>query len=350
MSRTIVARAPSNIAIVKYMGKSDTAENLPANSSLSMTLDKLCTWVELECTGSEGIRWDSRAPLEAPEGAQVPILGDDGIARVVRHLERVRSAAPQILQRYGLRVRTPQGWLLRSCNTFPPSSGIASSASSFAAMSLAATAAMADDGDQFASAFSKSFDLKRDLASLSRRGSGSSCRSFEGPWVLWAQEAAAGVTTRMPKMAHFVVVVSAEPKAVSSSEAHRRVTASPLWDGRTGRAEERVKNLLSALGDGDLKVLSRIAWTEAWEMHSLFHTSPEPFTYWLPATLEILKALNPYVASQDPVVVTMDAGPNVHVSVQASSAEEWRRRLHSWFGAERVLMDHEGKGAELIRV
>jgi diphosphomevalonate decarboxylase len=360
MSRKmIVARAPSNIALVKYMGKTNAQENLPANASLSMTLGRLSTWVELEtASGTDGIRWDSSLPTQLPRGVsegelkpQAPMLSEDGIARVMRHFERVRKAAPEILQRFGLETRNDSiEWKVRSCNTFPPASGIASSASSFAALTLASMTALASKPEQFAEAYAGSTELKRALAALSRRGSGSSCRSFEGPWVLWEGADAASVITRMPKMAHFVILISSEAKSVSSSEAHLRVAASPLWEGRTERVGERIRNLLSALGEGDVATVSRIAWTEAWEMHSLFHTSADPFTYWMPGTVEALRMLAPHVASSKPPIVTMDAGPNVHVSVPAESRAHWHTLLESAFGANRVLMDEEGKGAELIRV
>jgi diphosphomevalonate decarboxylase len=355
MSRNVSAKAPSNIALIKYMGKSDAGLNLPENSSLSMTLNHLCTIAEISATGSSGsVRWSSSGLRKAsPEfaHASVPMLTDAGQARVVRHVERVRSALPGIFERARLTLRRgfqSEGLEIRAANTFPPASGIASSASSFAAITLATAAACAEDPDAFRKSFAGEA-LKRDLARVSRQGSGSSCRSFEGPWVLWEDGDAAAVSTRMPAMAHFVILVSSEPKKVASSEAHRLVRTSPLWDGRVERALDRTRMLLSALSERDLASISRIAWTEAWEMHSLFHTCASPFSYWEPGTIAALQFLSGFIGStESSPIVTLDAGPNVHVMVPREFQPEWRRRLSEAFGERVILEDGEGKGAELL--
>ena len=69
-----------------------------------------------------------------------------------------------------------------------------------------------------------------------------------------------------------------------------------------------MRNLLSALGEAELSVAARIAWTEAWEMHSLFHTAEPPFSYWLPETMAALRWLEPWVAGPGAPIVTLDAG------------------------------------------
>src|SRR4051812_22805402 len=141
--RAIRAEAPSNLALVKYMGKSDAALNLPANASLSLTLRGLCTTTELrEMPGSPTaprIHWNGQVP-EGSRG-RAPELGAESISKLARHLERVALAAPAILGAHRLKARVPSGSIeLRTANTFPASSGIASSASGLAAFTLAALA------------------------------------------------------------------------------------------------------------------------------------------------------------------------------------------------------------------
>ena len=81
-----------------------------------------------------------------------------------------------------------------------------------------------------------------------------------------------------------------------------------------------------------------------WEMHSLFHTCKSPFTYWQPDTLRVLKWLGKKMDSPQPPIVTLDAGPNIHIIVETSKAEFWRHALKVEFPELRVLKDAQGQG------
>jgi diphosphomevalonate decarboxylase len=353
MSR-ILAQAPANIALIKYMGKQDARSNLPANASLSMTLHSLSTWVEIarEPDSRFASHWVAAVPEGAPRSARVPELTSAAIARFTAHLERVRAWTLDALPGFGLSVRPDGRFALRSANTFPTASGIASSASSFAALTLAGAAAFSADVGRFSEALNGELRLRRELARLSRLGSGSSCRSFEGPWVNWEGEDAAGLDAPgMPEMTDLILVVASGPKEVSSSEAHARVKSSPLWEDRAERANARARDLEAALAEGDLSRLARIAWAETWEMHSLFHTSAEPFTYWQPGTLEALRWIAPAVLSQGDLrapIVTLDAGPNVHFVVPSADSGEWKRRIRERFPSCELLEDVQGRGARIV--
>lgn len=347
----ITAQAPSNIALVKYMGKTSTEGNLPANGSLSMTLDSLCTWARVrESRG--GLNWNSdlfRGDEKVGSfSLRVPELSQRGKERILRHLSRVLEEAPAILSQVGLRSRVPQGLELGAANTFPAASGIASSASSFAAVTWAGVAACADSFSDFQKAWQTSSELRRFLAKLSRKGSGSSCRSMEGPWVRWEGQDAWRVSgTSVPDYTDLVLLAGKEEKEVSSSEAHVRVTTSPLWQGRVERATARLGHVESALITGDINALAEQVWQESWEMHSLFHTASPPFTYWLPRSVDILRFFAHPQRFQDlpRPVVTMDAGPNVHVLVPTAFAQQWRAQIESAFPHLEILEDRCGKGA-----
>lgn len=355
--RIVFSRAPSNIALIKYMGKKGGGGNIPENPSLSLTLQGLCTLAELEvsATKRELCTWVPELPRSLPKDvesvAQVPVLSDSAVARVVRHFERVKNALPEIFSQFSIEL-DQNSWKnsstqLRTANTFPASSGIASSASSFAAVTLAVAAGYAKSKTQWEQAWKEQIGLRRELAKLSRMGSGSSCRSMEGPWVYWNEEETEKVeTSSLARVAHFVVLIRTEPKQVSSSSAHERVRTSPLWQGRVERVHERVKNLRKALTQGDLSQVSRIAWSEAWEMHSLFHTSDEPFSYWEPGTLEGLQWFAPQMMGARPPIVTLDAGPNIHVIVDEADKLQWREKLREHFKGYVVLEDQQGYGAE----
>jgi diphosphomevalonate decarboxylase len=347
------------------MGKKDSALNIPENSSISMTLHSLCSLAEMTPTRGTGqVTWVPEKPqtlrndLRLSSQMVLPVLGDRGVAKVIRHFERVREAIQGIFPQWGIPIDQERfkstDFLLRTANTFPASSGIASSASSFAAMTLAMAGSLVRDPAQFEEALLNDPSLKRELAKISRMGSGSSCRSFEGPWVLWQEEEARRLAAEtMPEMAHFVILVNTDPKKVSSSDAHQLIRTSPLWEGRPNRVEARIRKMTLALEKGDLTTLAQIAWTEAWEMHSLFHTCSEPFSYWEPGTLDVLHWFSSWFKnsgtnlSSIPPIVTLDAGPNIHVIVEKSDQEVWRNRLRERFAQSIILEDEQGFGAEI---
>lgn len=357
------ARAPSNIALIKYMGKKDGVMNLPENGSISMTLNSLCSVAEISLSGpansiafSDRVRWVSTRPQGFQElPLEVPVLDDRGVFKLVRHAEKVVKAAREIFPRFGLQcaeITSPDSremLVFRTANTFPQASGIASSASSFAAITLATALSCARDQSLFERIWSQDSVFREQWARISRQGSGSSCRSLNGPWVMWEDERVQVLPSQMPPMAHFVLLVSDQQKKVSSSEAHARVKTSPLWENRPERVAQRLIQMKQALSEGDVRTVARIAWEESWEMHSLFHTCSEPFSYWEPGSMKVLQALDPWVNGthrETPIVtpiVTMDAGPNVHVIVDATQRELWFDRL-SPLGFK-ILSDRQGTGA-----
>jgi diphosphomevalonate decarboxylase len=166
--------------------------------------------------------------------------------------------------------------------------------------------------------------------------------------VLWDHAYAQSVSSSLVELTDLVMLVSSAAKDVSSSQAHQRVLSSPLWENRVERATCRVRQLQSALAQGHLSEVAQLAWSEMWEMHSLFHTSAEPFTYFEPQTLAILKWVSPFLKDPHPPIVTLDAGPNVHLLVETSRASEWRKRIQHQFPDLTVLQDHQGHGADWI--
>ncbi|HRK08159.1 MAG TPA: diphosphomevalonate decarboxylase [Pseudobdellovibrionaceae bacterium] len=288
------AKAPSNIALIKYMGKTESSGNRPANASLSLTLTALESFVEIRRAETWGWR-----PLDR-DGFFAPELSEAGRNRFVAHAERVARA----LGKEGLRGE------IRSANNFPPDCGLASSASSFAALTLAVAKACGVDVDPGAE--------RAKLSRLSQQGSGSSCRSLYSPWAIWRDEGAQAVEglPSLAELEHVVFVVSGDRKAVSSSEAHRRVVSSELFHGRVERAARRLDELLQALRSASSDVsawnqAAEIVWAESWDMHALFETARPSFGYFVPGSILVLRELRQWEASRRPLV-TMDAGPNVH--------------------------------------
>lgn len=293
------AQAPSNLALIKYMGKTD-ASNQPLNTSLSWTMSNLISEVVL--TESAQTQW---RPLDPVHGTQSMSLSETGRNKFLKHFDF-------LCRQWGVEG----SYEIASRNNFPSDCGLASSASSFAALTLATYKLACERG-------SKWLDLNQNqLAALSRQGSGSSCRSFFAPWAIWDEQGARAIELPVKEIIHHVVVVSRDKKGVSSSQAHQRVQASPLLKGRAERAHERLHLLLNAFEDSDWRSAYEVVWGEFWDMHVLFETSSPPFGYMTARSLAVLEWCRAYWDQHDDgPLVTMDAGPNVHVLFRPDQLE-----------------------------
>jgi diphosphomevalonate decarboxylase len=279
---------PSNIALIKYMGKINSAQNLPTNASLSYTLNHLLTTVTLTPIDADQDSWDDDVMLNAQEKQ-----------RFLQHLQFIKS-------QFSCQIN----FQVHSENNFPANCGLASSASSFAALTACAVKAC---GISLTA---------EELAALSRQGSGSSCRSFFGPWVLWTDDVVQALSLPYPDLQHCVIVVSREKKVVSSSLAHQRVISSLLFTNRAQRAEMRLEKLTMSLQQHDWEQAYYLCWQEFWDMHALFETCDRPFGYLLPESVAALLYLqNFWGQHQDGPLITMDAGPNIHLLFRADQTQ-----------------------------
>ena len=283
--------APSNIALIKYMGKTDTTKNIPTNSSLSLTLEKLRTYVEVSEVSETGN--DKWQPLEK-EGVLPINLTEKAQHRFLTNWQRLKDY-----------FKIEGRFLIESASNFPADCGIASSASSFAALTKVAYKVAQDKGQQ-----NKDLTLEQ-LAQLSRGASGSSCRSFFGPFCEWSEQIV-GMTSAYDPLFHFVVIVDGEPKKLSSSQAHMQVTTSELFKGRPERAERRLGQVKTLLREKNLVSwcqLYELCWQEFWDMHALFETSSPSFGYMATDSVKVLNLTRGlWETLNDGPVVTMDAG------------------------------------------
>lgn len=289
----VEASAPSNIALIKYMGKTDAKSNLPTNSSLSWTMNHLRTFVEIENSQEANDSW---APL-ARSGVEQIKLSEKGQQRFLNHFAFLKK-------QFGIEG---QNFIVRSANNFPSDCGLASSASSFAALTLAT--------HELALRLNKNFQAwtAEKLADLSRQGSGSSCRSLFPVWSMWTAQSAKAIELKPQDLWHSIVIVESGHKSVSSSEAHKRVTSSDQFQGRIERAEQRLNLLIDSLNQGTWAQSYELCWQEFWDMHSLFETSKPHFGYMTGGSLAVLNAVRDFwQQNSDGPIVTMDAGANVH--------------------------------------
>ncbi len=295
-----LTHAPANIALIKYMGKDDQTTNLPANPSLSFTLNHLKSTVSLESHPGKQDFWE---PLEIP-GVEPFVLSPAGQQRFLNHLAFLKQ-----------KFAYTGGFIIRSNNNFPQSAGLASSASSFAALTSCAVQALSELTQQ---------DLPpvETIASLSRHGSGSSCRSFFSPWALWENDCVHAIELPYHDLIHEVVLVSHQIKAISSSKAHELVKTSPQYATRSDRAKQNLSDLLDAFRAKNWSNAYYICWKEFQDMHVLFSTCAQPFSYISERSLEVLDRLKTdWDKHQDGPLVTMDAGPNIHLLYRPDQKE-----------------------------
>jgi len=317
------AQASPNIALIKYWGNRDDTLRIPSNGSLSMTLGGLYTIarVSFDPAATEDTLFLGGWP--APT---------DAARRVSAHLDQVRAASGQ-----GLRAR------VESSSNFPADSGIASSASAFAAITLAAAAALGLPLDSPA------------LSRLARRGSGSACRSVFGGFVEWRAGDGDATSFAFPlappdhwRLIDLIAVVSQAPKRTGSTEGHRLAVTSPLQAARVHDALRRLSACRQAILHRDFDALAEVVELDSLLMHAVMMTSSPPLQYWLPPTLTILHAVSEWRSRGVGVCATVDAGPNVHCICAPGDAQAIRAALQDVHGVELVLECPPGEAARVL--
>ena len=322
-SQTAAALAHPNIAFIKYWGDLDSRLRIPSNGSLSMNLAGLETRTQ--------VTFDPRQPADQLTLNGAPVAGP-ALARVTALLARVREMA-------GLRAAAA----VTSANNFPTGAGIASSASAFAALSLAASAAA-------------SLRLTEpELSRLARTGSGSAARSIPGGYVEWQAGSHHLDSYASPiapashwALADCVAVVSAVHKPTGSTEGHSLAETSPLQAARVGSAPARLETCRAAILARDFEAFAQVVELDCNLMHAVMLTSNPMLVYWQPATLEVIHAVQAWRAAGLPVCYTIDAGPNVHVVCPAEEAAAVAGKLQALPGVQRVLTAGPGGPAHLL--
>ena len=324
-SRIAVAIAHPNIALAKYWGKRPGAGNYPAVPSLSVTLAGLATRTRVE------LRDDRASDHLVLNGAVA-----DGLAleRATALLDRVREAA-------GTSARA----LVESTNDFPTASGLASSASGFAALAVAAARAAGLDWDAA---------MTSDLA---RRSSASAARSLFGGFVeldagpershdepLPARHVAAG--EHLP-MRVLVCVATEGAKSTGSTDGMRATaTASPYHEAWLEEGPRIFRAMKIALLARDFTAVGELAERSALAMHA--NAIAAGILYWSGVTIEALAAVRALRARGTPAYATIDAGPHVKVIVRpddAALAGTWMRAVP---GVLRVIECAPGEGARIV--
>jgi diphosphomevalonate decarboxylase len=318
MNATAVAHP--NIALIKYWGDQDPELHIPSNGSISMNLQSLITQTRVN------FNQDLQQDQFILDGRIVDGLGFE---RVNRFLARVRKLA-------GIKTFAR----VESQNNFPNGAGIASSASGFAALSMAASKAACLALDE------------KDLTRLARTGSGSACRSIPPGFVEWvagtSDDDSYAYSIAPPdhwNLADCILIVSQDEKLISSSHGHLLAQTSFLQTSRVADAPRRLDVCRNAILSRDFDALAQVTELDSNLMHAVMITSTPSIIYWRPETVRIMKVIQSLRETGLPVCYTIDAGPNVHVICPGEMINEISSKLENIAGVIKVLKSSIGGGA-----
>lgn len=324
-TKEATATAHPNIAFIKYWGNRNNNLRIALNDSISMNLAALQTRTTVQFETEEETLSSDSLILNGSE------VTGEGLARVSLFLDYVRRAADV---NYRARVISE--------NNFPTGAGIASSAAAFAALALAASAALELGYNE------------QQLSRLARRGSGSACRSVPAGFVQWqageSDSDSYAVSIAPPQhwgLVDCVAVVKNVHKSVGSTAGHALAGTSVLQRARVTDAPRRMTLCKSALLTRDFSGLAEVVEQDSNLMHAVMQTSNPPLFYYEPQSILLMRLVREWRAQGLPVCYTLDAGPNVHVITLQEEAETVRRRLLEVDGVSDVLVSGAGSGAVL---
>lgn len=317
------AIAPANIAFLKYWGKRDAVSRLPANSSFSMNLTNATTITTVEFSDAyteDRVEFDGET------------VSTHEMKRVINHVNLIRKRAGATGH---ARIVTK--------NSFPKGTGIASSASGFAALTVATAGALGMTLSE------------RELTILSRRGSGSACRSIPDGFVVWEKG-----TSAETSFAHSIApptfwdlrdvlcIVDTSMKKVSTSEGHERVESSPLWEQRQYDMKALTHAMIDAFRSKDFARFGQLVEDECRSMHAVMQTQTPPLMYWNDVTVALMKSISKWREEGLPVYYTIDAGPNVHVLCESRYEQQVVDKIKAISGVTRVIVNAPAIGTRTV--
>ncbi len=303
-------RSPSNIALVKYWGKYDN--QIPANPSISFTLNECYTETEVSLSEKTAeVDFDFEVLLD---GEPKP----DFKGKIEKFFNTIVDEAP-FLKEYKLTIKTH--------NSFPHSSGIASSASGMSALALCLLSLKATlTGEEETNFFQKASEW-------ARLGSGSASRSVYGGLVQWGRFAGlressyhyaipykGEVHEVFKTFKDYVLLVEVGSKSVSSTAGHGLMNNHPFAERRFLQAHENLEKLTNILKSGDLEAFGNLVESEALTLHGMMMTSNPYFILMKPNTVAIIDKIWQFrKETKTPLYFTLDAGANVHLLFPATA-------------------------------
>ncbi|GAA4312671.1 diphosphomevalonate decarboxylase [Pontixanthobacter gangjinensis] len=335
-------QSPSNIALVKYWGKKEN--QIPANPSISFTLD--------ECRSTTSLKYFKKEENSEAYDFDFYFEGkpkQDFKPKIQKFFQRIETYCPY-LKDYQFEIHSE--------NSFPHSSGIASSASGMSAIALC----LMDLEKELYPGMSQEYFNKK-ASFLARLGSGSASRSIAGQLVVWGEhESIEGSSDeyaiQFPYEVHeifktykdTILLVDKGEKQVSSTVGHDLMHGHPFAEMRFKQAEDNLEKLIPVLKNGDTSEFIKIVESEALSLHAMMMSSLPYFILMKPNTLEVINKIWEYRRTTGiPVCFTLDAGANVHVLYPENHAtkilEFINNELVVYCQNGQYICDHVGDGA-----
>ncbi|MFD0993427.1 diphosphomevalonate/mevalonate 3,5-bisphosphate decarboxylase family protein [Tenacibaculum geojense] len=341
---TYTWQTPSNIALVKYWGKSEP--QIPKNASISFTLNNCHTTTKINFTKVE----KQTTPLFDLffEGKKK----DEFKPKIAKFLDRIKEYCPYIFD-YKMTIYSE--------NSFPHSSGIASSASGLSAIAMCLMSLEKELNPDINPAF---FNKKASF--LARLGSGSASRSIEGPLVVWGEHPnikessdlygvpfSYEVADIFKNYQDTILLVDKGEKQVSSTVGHNLMHNHPYAENRFKQANDNLEKLSKILQSGDIKNFINLVESEALTLHAMMLTSNPYFILMKPNTLQIINEIWNYRATNNSnICFTLDAGANVHVLYPHNEKEAINQfietKLSVYCQKNQYICDETGSGAKAL--
>ncbi|MET3036186.1 diphosphomevalonate decarboxylase [Chryseobacterium sp. NRRL B-14859] len=327
-TQTVSESCPSNIALIKYWGK--YAGQIPANPSISYTLNHCKTNTSMEFLADE------------PFSVQTFLAGNEEVKfaeKIEKYFRNIEQYLPWIVK---------GKYIIRTENTFPHSSGIASSASGFGAI---AKCLMKLD-ETFTGTSSEKESLKK-ASFLARLGSGSACRSLYNGLIVWGQTDEVEGSSDLFAVPYpeteihdvfknfndWVLLIHEGQKSVSSTVGHGLMKTNPYAERRFQEARENFVPLKEILKNGDMEQFIKLVEHEALTLHAMMMMSDPAFILMKTGTLEAINKIWDFRKETGmPLFFTLDAGANVHLLFPNDGAEE---KIKAFIEAE--LLQHTQK-------
>ena len=310
-SQMVSASCPSNIALIKYWGKYE--RQIPANPSISYTLNNCKTNTSMEFVADE--KFSVQTFLSGNEEKKFA-------EKIEKYFRNIEEFLPWILK---------GKYVIKTENTFPHSSGIASSASGFGAIAKC----LMELDQQFSGLQDSDFKLRK-ASFLARLGSGSACRSLYDGLVVWGatkevEDSSDLYALQYPNdqiheiFKHFndwVLLIHEGEKSVSSTVGHSLMNTNPYAERRFQEAHENFAVLKEILKTGDMQNFIKLVEHEALTLHAMMMMSEPAFILMKTGTLAVINKIWDYRKETGlPLFFTLDAGANVHLLFPANSKE-----------------------------
>jgi diphosphomevalonate decarboxylase len=319
---TATAVAHPNIAFIKYWGNRDDEIRLPQNGSISMNLGDLYTRTM--------VTFDSSLPRDTFDLNGIRQNGP-AMDRVINHLNLIR----------GIRGFSTPAHIFSESN-FPAGAGLASSASAFAALTVAAVRAAGIEMSE------------KDLTRLARRGSGSAARSIPTGFVEWYRGdtdkdsfAVSIASADHWDLTDCIAIIDRGEKKTGSTEGHRIAGTSPLQSARIADSERRLALCRDAIKQKDFNALAQVIELDSNLLHAVAMTSNPPIYYWQPATFELMQSIISWRQTGLPVAFTIDAGANVHVICESDYVPGIIEKLVIHQAVQEIQLSKTGSGTFL---